>query len=499
MKERQYLDRTETVLNRWRILSRKVSTVGRFWNDLQGKYEFPRMRKISQGARTWMGKHKTLARFFILAAILAVMFFREPSFFLSPRLWAEEGRDYFGNAYRYAHTELWYRGLSFLYAGYFSLWPNIATTVAANCVSLENVPYVTLLFSVTVQLIPFAIVLWSISAFWQSMDRKTAGILILLFAPISGEVWVSTILSQVFFAITTFLLLLEDAPVTALRRWIYRVLLLLGGLTGPISGILSPFFLHEAYREKSKERWIQTIVLATCAAIQTYIMFFMSYRGTHSVFDIPAYILSLGTQSVGTVLLGRGGGKGVANVFLDAYDQSGYVCAAGVFVCSFVVGLILFFLSRGIPARERRILIGVYIFLTIISFYGAIGEEKRHLITVGPGARYFYASNVILLLLVLARIRKPVRLGSLTATVMLILSITLGMLDYKRTLIQNNRWPQWKAEVQAWRKDPLRKVAVWPPNRKITLQKWDAQEIPLPQQLISSNPKESGKNSAVLR
>ena len=447
-----------------------------------------------ENVRSLLERHKTSIRFLALAAVLAVMFFRAPSFFLTPRLWAEEGTFYFANAYYHAQSELWYKGLDFLAAGYYSLWPNVATTVAANCVSLENVPYVTLLFSVAVQLIPFAIVLWSISAFWQSTLRKTAGIFVLLYAPICGQVWLNTILSQVFFAITTFLLLLEDAPVAALRRWIYRILLVLGGFTGPISCFLSTLFLQEAYREKNKERWIQAAIISACAAVQVYLMFFVSPRGGRSVFDLPTYILSLGTQSVGVVLMGFEKARVLAKTFLDAYRQGGDIYATQVIVCFVVLSLILFFLSKGIPAKERRILFGSYLLLTVISFYGALGEDKSYLIRVGTSTRYFYASNIIFLLLILARIRKPFGLGSLVATAMLIVSITYGMLDYKKTLTQNESWPAWSDEVQAWREDSCHKVAIWPSPWAITLEKWGQRPL-FTEQLISSSKKDGEKAS----
>ena len=107
-----------------------------------------------------------------LAGVLLVMFLRAPSFFLTPRMWAEEGRFYFANAYHYAHTNLWHRGIYFIQGGYLNLWTGLAVTAAANLVSVENATYVTAFFATVVQLIPVAVVLWSRSLFWQSPIRK---------------------------------------------------------------------------------------------------------------------------------------------------------------------------------------------------------------------------------------------------------------------------------------------------------------------------------------
>ena len=129
-------------------------------------------------------RHERLTPYIVLAGVLLVMFCRSPRLFLAPRIWAEEGTRYFCNAYHYAHTSLWYKGIFYEMGGYLHLWANLASTVATNCVSLENAPYVTLAFALVVQLIPFAIVLWSDSPFWLPPARKMAGVCILLFCAV---------------------------------------------------------------------------------------------------------------------------------------------------------------------------------------------------------------------------------------------------------------------------------------------------------------------------
>jgi len=411
------------------------------------------------------GRYDGLMRYFALAGVLLVMFLRAPSFFLTPRIWAEEGVFYFSNAYHYAHTALWYRGIFYILGGYLNLWTGMATTAAANLVSVENAPYVTAFFATVAQLIPAAIILWSSSSFWRQPIRKVAGILILLFTPLSGEIWITTTQSQVFFTLATFLLLLEDTPTTAVRRLCYRTLLVLGGLTGPGSCILTPMFLIEAYRGKHRERIIQAGLLTACALIQAVLMYFFSATRVNSgVFSLRAYILAHGTQSVGLVFLGVDKARQLSDAFLDIHRQGGFKYTATVLSCLFVLSLIFLFISRGVPSKERRLLVGTYLLLTLVSFYGAIGAlgDKFSLIYVGAGTRYFFVPNVIFLLLILARIRKPFRFGSIVATMLLVLSITLGVVGYKKTLTREPDWPQWQDEVRAWRENPKHRIAIWP-------------------------------------
>ena len=131
---------------------------------------------------------------FLFLGVLA-MFFRAPSFFFEPRFWAEEGIIYFSNAF----NNPWYKALFTPHLDYLSLFNNIASTLAANIVQLKDAPLITTLLAFAVQVIPLAIVLWSQSELWGSAVKKAVGILIILFVPLSGEIWLATNCSQFYF------------------------------------------------------------------------------------------------------------------------------------------------------------------------------------------------------------------------------------------------------------------------------------------------------------
>ena len=217
-----------------------------------------------------------------------------------------------------------------------------------------------------------------------------------------------------FFTLITLLLLLDDLPTTAVKRWSYRTLLVLGGLTGPGSCILTPMFLIEAYRKGHRERKVQAHLLLACTGIQAVLMYFFPVnRIDYGVFSLPAYILAHGTQSVGVILLGVRKATQLSDVLLDIHRQGGLRYIVAVLSCLLVLTSIFFFVSKGVAPKERRILIGAYLLLTLVAFHGAIGAigNKFSLIYVGTGTRYFFVPNVIFLLLILARIHKPFRFG----------------------------------------------------------------------------------------
>ena len=398
------------------------------------------------------------------------MFLRAPGLFLHPRLWAEEGCGYYSYAHSYAHTAQWYRGIThtaqFL-GGYVHLWTGIAVTTAANLFVEEYAAHVTLVFSVVAQLIPCAIVLWSTSYFWRSPERKLLGVLILLFAPISGEVWLNSLQSQVYFSIITFLLLIEDAPATTLRRWIYRVLLLIGGLSGPISCILTPVFLVEAYREKRRERILQAAILTACASLQTVLVVLFRMAATSKPggegFSMSIYGMTLGTQCLGPILLGFHKTSHLADFAADIQAQGSRWFFALAAVSFATVGGTLLFLTKNALPRERRIFLGAFFLLTFVSVYGAI-DDKCQLIHTRNGQRYFFGPNIVLLLLVLGRIRGLTSLGSRLAIAMLLVALAWGGSDFRRTAIYGDDWPVWKNEVQIWRENPQYKMKIWPPT-----------------------------------
>ena len=82
-----------------------------------------------------------VGRWFVLAAALALIALRAPRLLLRPRLWAEEGSDFFHNAW---HSSFW-SAIVFTEpeaAGYLNLAANLPAAIAAHTVALENVPLV---------------------------------------------------------------------------------------------------------------------------------------------------------------------------------------------------------------------------------------------------------------------------------------------------------------------------------------------------------------------
>jgi hypothetical protein len=400
---------------------------------------------------------RNLRNLAILFASALVIYFRSPSHFLAPSLWAEEGTRYFA----FANNLVWYQALTKVTLGYFSLWPNLALTVAVNLFSLENVPLITTIFAFIVQLIPIIIILWSQSCFWRNDVMKGIGILVVLFAPLSEEVWLNTINSQFYCLLIAFLILIEDIDtVSMLKKWWYRILLALAGLTGAVSSFLIPLFVLKAWREKKTEYVVQTTILLLGAVVQMSALWTSSQYSDVPLrwngFDFRLFISAIWTKSLALAFLGLENANAYASM-LDNMSEYEF----GLFSLLLLFPIAVFFVYHALKLQvETKItLIGSYFLVSIFMVMFSLGSDKSYLVFPGNGSRYFYVPNVILMFIVLAAIRfektKFKMLQSILPIALLIISLGLGMTQYFKLPTRNDLYgPNWKEEISEWRENP---------------------------------------------
>jgi hypothetical protein len=417
-----------------------------------------------------------ISRFLMVIFALLITYFRYPRYFLQPRFWAEEGSRHF--AFSYSHN--WLIALFHPQIGYLNFWPNLATLLAA-ILPLESAPLVTTLMAMLVQLIPIVLILWSESTFWKGWLRKLVGILVFIFVPLSQEVWLNTINSYNYFAIITFLILLEDPPASPTRRWIYRTLLILAGLTGTLSCFLLPLFVIQWFKEKNKERLLQIFLLLICAAIQVYLIFSYSGKGDLSQRFYPLGFATFGatiwTQSMGLFVLGYARVSDWARSLLSLVPNNMH--AFRIWGRSlFVFGMILFFLlSANLKLKVRILFISSYVILLLLPMMFSIIQDKLSMVYTGNHQRLFFAPNVLLGWMLLLGIRyykgPPItktNLISLFCTIILIFALFWGIKSYPLPSSVADYWPDWKSEVQIWKNNPDYLLHIQPNNWVVQLQ-----------------------------
>lgn len=408
-----------------------------------------------------------ILRTIVLLISILIIFLRRTSFFLEPRFWAEEGSAYFS----FAFSHHWYESLINVQFGYFALWPNIASTIAANLVSLIYAPLVTTLFALVVQIIPIVLILWGHSELWLHPLKKLACIFIIIFTPLSNEIWLNTINSQFYFSVITFLLLLNDIETFNFKKWAFRFLLVCAGLTGCISCFLLPLFFLKARWEHNRERRIQAYILAACPIIQIFALWVSIRNNTipnrFFILNLPLFGSMLWTQIISLLFFGISKANEFARFI--GLNQTNFFRfeLIGLLLLS-IESLFFFYVSSKLVLRQRVILMGSFFLLIILSIVAGKGNEsdKLLLIFIGNSPRYFYAPNVILMFLIIANIKWQGnifdRIRSCLLTIFLGIALILGSVQYFKFISITDSGPKWTEEILKWKKDQTYNIEIWP-------------------------------------
>ncbi len=430
---------------------------------------------------------KTMLGWKILVFLLglALIVFREPKIITSPQLWAEEGARYFKVAYYFANTPEWYEGLLQLQNGYFSLWPNLAATIAANLLPIEYAPFATTFLALLVFVILFYSILWLASGLWKSAYIKTLCILMLILVPNTWEVWLNTINSQFMFSVVAFILLNAELDKYKIRRYFSYITLVLCGLTGIVSVLLTPLFIFKAYHERKGYQIIQAVIISVCAILQGIIILTGLMNNQASLTTrwdlpgIPSVSSIIMTQNIGYLL---GGLDNMSHLFfyLDSLKSSS-VFNYGIISTIFILVEILFLMliTFYLKIDNRIICLGAYLLIFLVSISGSLAMDKFYLSNPHIFLRYFYAPNAIIILTLLANLQAnhpPFRrpgdkvLFFLSIGIVLI-SLFWGISQFRKTTPYGSDWPIWKTQIQIWREDPSYQIEIWPKGWKTELRK----------------------------
>lgn len=409
-------------------------------------------------------KHILLILFLVFIALTV---FRAPNLLVAPRFWAEEGVV----CYRFAYSHGFIEMLGFLNprCGYMSFTSNFAAAVAAHITQPEYAPFVTTYISFIAQSIPFLIILFGKSRVYKGIGKKIFACLIILFAPsTTGEVWLNSINLMIYFGLITVLILLENLEdVSRMRRWAYRLLLAIGGMSGPYTLIMQPIFMFQAFIERKKERYIQLAIVTSTLIIQgsmTFYTFFFTEafnlkRGTN-----------LGLHTIGDVSLHHIGVPFLGPELADKLSASLGSIGPYIFLILFLAALpmILFWRTKdGFNVRDSRVILmlALLILAIVVPLTSLNGDA---------GDRYGVLSGWVILLIILDSIhlrQDPYivvpDLVSCALTLILLTSLTIGLFNYRNSKCfdYDGRYPNnWKAGVEKWRQDPSYKIQICPPR-----------------------------------
>jgi hypothetical protein len=367
---------------------------------------------------------------FVLWCILVIAC-RETDLLVTPRLWAEEGKIFYSFA---LHHSVWQTFTTPL-VGYLTLFNSIVSTLQAKIFPVEMAPAVSTYAGFFVQLIPILIIVFTTHPFWNTPLKKILlGITIILVT--APELWLNTTNAHFFFGLITFLILvIPTAQLSLTKKWCFRILLVLGNLTGPASMFLTPVFFMQAYFERSREKYIQIIIQTLCAIIQaSVVMYSLMYQNEyhrleHYNLPVTLYHFFIDHFSLNIILLSMNDMRNI-----------------GILVAIYFI--YLFIKKR--KNREHLVFMTAFIISAIFSTAGSLKMEGS--------PRYGYITTCILLILIITdafELLNSKKKAGYIVSAIVVLTLTINALYYKsrQTEVYSPDFPAWKQEIAKWRSD----------------------------------------------
>ena len=417
-------------------------------------------------------KSKKKELFFI--TLLLIFFYRSPYIFLNGRFMAEEGEIFFANAYKYSFLYSFF--FVDLYSGYLNLWANISGIIS-NFFDLEIAPLISNYLSLIPKLLIIYFVLYenliALNNFWY----KILFCLIVFICPQNvPEIWMNSINSQIFFCILSFVLLIINYQHDKIKL-VNLGLLLISGLSGIYSCILTPVFFYKYYLFKKSQDFFNFLIILLCSITQVIIIFYSKFTGSLYAGKIHFINLELINNFIYNVFLKSFFGGNLIKYFYFNLETYFYIIILGSFLLfSFFIFFLLSFINdfKSFSAKSKFFFISlIYCFLSV-SIIVMVGGVSNYV-----GGRYAALPSFYMLLLVLLSI--SILRNNLMRFCLIILLITsnvVGFSEFRPNVLQINNnhhslksldcigCPNWEEEVKKFRADNNYELKIWPYNNK---------------------------------
>lgn len=376
-----------------------------------------------------------LSKKVLLLGSFLLMFLRSPSILLNGRIYAEEGSVYLH--YAWAHTA--FQTLIDVHQGYYSLFPNVCTLIAARVIPIAAAAVFLAWCSMAIQILA----VW-LAINCEAIENKLFAVLIVVLAVPANEVWLNTIGSQFYLAVCAGIILISD---TSKHRILRSGTLLIAGLTGVVSCFMTPFFIFRALRDRSAR--FQAWIISSCTVVQFVAVLHGGMRPTNHDFRYVADAFL--TKNFIYLFLGRIPAK------IISFPHAPFI--------AFTVVLIFLFTSFCyLRWTKAAWLFAAGIWVEALSLYAAVLGGS---VIAQPMAetRYFLIFNVfagLSLVIASAKYKSKIPLALIACT--LFAGATDYALDFRRPA-----GPVWSKEVAIWMHHPRYSLNTYPSGWSLTL------------------------------
>ena len=411
-------------------------------------------------------KLKLNNKIILIFLLIVISFFRSPYIFLKGRFMAEDGELFFKSAFENNFLEhlLYFAPNS----GYYNLIANILAEISTHF-PLNYAPLVVAYGSLFLILLPIILILFKDSYLFKNDYQKIiASVILFIATPNSPEVWVNSINSQIYLFFSSFLILYfkdENNSVNLKEKF----LLLIAGLSGIYSCILTPIFFFKFYFLKKKNNLYNFIILLFCTIIQLSLIFYSKINNLlHTshiefiekpIFYVTSFIYSFFMKPIfGRDLL----------YFINEKLHISFL-PKDVFFIVFGLLVLFFFIKFNFINYIKKDKIFQSIFFIYFLVFGVVflGSDN-----FPPSGRYaVIPGNLFLLIIFYLSIYFEIKQIRYFFSFVILLSIISGIYEFRPTtkyirFLDCVNCPDWKTEIINWKKDNDYTIGIWPYPRK---------------------------------
>jgi len=354
-------------------------------------------------------------------------------------------------AYAFSHSAI--KSVLAAQYGYLGLIPNLAATLAAF-VNIESAPLVTTYCALLIQFVVSAYIFFCDSVYWDTFLKKVviASSIQLLCPP---ECWLTTISSQYFLYIVSFLILIENENVQKTwLKWPSRFILLISGLTGPSVTFLLLSYIFKANRTRFREDILRAGIVFFCGTIQglAFVNTALNSRGELvNRFDTSRFNW---VNILKTHLVDAFAGDYLLEYVANSYMVNSESIQNGCFL--FFVFSSLYLLIKCCLQRQLHLHIISFMLLSIPSIILSLNMRSS------PRAAFAPAIILVIVSLYESRFGNNRLLARGAATFLLSSIMLFGILSHRGKVYSSPTFPRWKDEVALWRQDNRHRLKIWP-------------------------------------
>ncbi len=320
----------------------------------------------------------------IFVAAFIVVVLRRPDSILNPQFWAEDGVVWYSDAYNTGAL----RSLLLPVQGYLQTISRL-TAAFAQLFPFSSAPLIFNVVAITIQVLPVNVIMSSrFTRLIPGFQVRLLLSLLYLALPNSWEVHANLTNAQWHLALLAFMVMVALPSARSLWRYFDTVVILMSGLSGPFSILLTPVAVVLCWRRREKWTFFLCMLLAASALLQTVcvvltmkISRFQTPLGATST----NFVRILSGQVFMSVLFGQKGHEWILS-HVESYSALAIVVTA--------IGLMAVIYAL----REAPLELRLFIFFTILVFTSALispqisqyAPQWESMAIPGSGVRYWF-------------------------------------------------------------------------------------------------------------